>query len=411
MTLKKSRDLLFFAATVLITGVLILGLCKIFLQFSLSAGDDVITKEFDGDLGWRLKPGSYAIKAPLSFTKVKLYHNPYGLRSKAPDFIPSKTAKRIIVLGDSYTYAKRFPFEQTFTSLLEKELNARDGKEVEVLNAGVPGFGTAQELLLKRRLRKVYGLKAGVYVLAVFTNDILDNLCLSYGQQQKELIRPCYKLDSAGKLFLENKPINAPYAFSDTLRPIEQKGKKKGLLKIFKQQLQQYIQPFFQTRPDLVRWLVRHGLKISLPRKPGILNGWYEDPILAEGGPLTKALMETLRDEVRGEGAELLVMMIPSPFQIYTEAYKPILETAGVAPAAVKAWEDDVLRPQKTVEKMCGELGLKFLDLYPLFPSTKANWFIPGDGHFTAAAHRVVAQALADFLENPAPTAPQVLPQ
>ena len=86
-------------------------------------------------------------------------------KAKPPDTV------RIAVLGDSFAEAMHVPMEQTFWSLLERKLeecHAFPGKHVEVLNFGVSGYGTAQELMTLRK--KGLGLLtryrgAGVYHL------------------------------------------------------------------------------------------------------------------------------------------------------------------------------------------------------------------------------------------------------
>jgi hypothetical protein len=92
-------------------------------------------------------------------------------RTKPPDTV------RIAVLGDSFAEAMHVPMEQTFWSLLERRLeecHAFAGKHVEVLNFGVSGYGTAQELMTLRQ--KVWDYSPDIIVLALTTyNDIYDN--------------------------------------------------------------------------------------------------------------------------------------------------------------------------------------------------------------------------------------------
>jgi len=69
------------------------------------------------------------------------------------------------------------PVENTFWAVMEDRLkgcNAFAGKQIEVLNFGVSGYGTAQELLSLRQ--DVWDYQPDMVLLAVTTgNDISDN--------------------------------------------------------------------------------------------------------------------------------------------------------------------------------------------------------------------------------------------
>lgn len=69
------------------------------------------------------------------------------------------------------------PMEQTFWSQLERKLlecNAFPGKRVEIINFGVSGYGTAQELMTLRQ--KVWDYSPDIAMLAFTTfNDVYDN--------------------------------------------------------------------------------------------------------------------------------------------------------------------------------------------------------------------------------------------
>jgi len=58
--------------------------------------------------------------------------------------------RRIVALGDAFTLGAAVEREQTFSHVLESELR-KAGLAVDVLNAGVPGFGTAEECLYLER--------------------------------------------------------------------------------------------------------------------------------------------------------------------------------------------------------------------------------------------------------------------
>ncbi len=68
-----------------------------------------------------------------------------GLRDR--DYpIPKGKAFRILILGDSVTFGWGVNLEDTFVKKLEKILNEREGREFEVINLGVPGYNTRQEV-------------------------------------------------------------------------------------------------------------------------------------------------------------------------------------------------------------------------------------------------------------------------
>src|SRR5215218_7606776 len=103
--------------------------------------------------------------------------NSDGLRDREHTKSKPANTLRIAVVGDSYAEAFQVEREQAFWSVLERKLRecpALAGREVEVINFGVSGYGTAQELLTLRE--KVWSYAPDVVLLAVTTNnDVLDN--------------------------------------------------------------------------------------------------------------------------------------------------------------------------------------------------------------------------------------------
>lgn len=81
--------------------------------------------------------------------------------------------RRILVLGDSHTQGFEVNQDATFSSVLRKRLRAR-GLQAQVLNTGISGFGTAEQLLFLEREGLKY--KPDVVVLAFFDNDFDDNV-------------------------------------------------------------------------------------------------------------------------------------------------------------------------------------------------------------------------------------------
>lgn len=159
--------------TLLIASLLVaeLGL-RAFVRFSDMEAD---LYRADEKVGWMTRPHlhkRFDMKRPelhfLANTDAR------GLRgdTAAPPKAPGE--RRVLVLGDSFTWGIGVESNETFPAVLERELQSKLGPSVTVVNAGVPCYGTAQELAFYR----TYGreLSPDLVVLAYYPNDDADNI-------------------------------------------------------------------------------------------------------------------------------------------------------------------------------------------------------------------------------------------
>ncbi|MHB0955983.1 MAG: SGNH/GDSL hydrolase family protein [Pirellulaceae bacterium] len=125
--------------------------------------------------------------------RVWIEINGHGFRDRDRTVAKPPDTFRIAVLGDSFAEAFQVEMQTTFWAVLERELGARwprPGQRVEVLNFGVSGFGTAQELDMLRH-----------YVWAYHPNLILlqflasNDVCSNSRQLEPQTGRPFYTLD------------------------------------------------------------------------------------------------------------------------------------------------------------------------------------------------------------------------
>lgn len=181
-----------------------------FLFFDLNQGVDKI---FDAELGWKYKPGTYYIKPDTTFVPHEIQINELGLREGSTTDFSDGEKLRIVVLGDSFTFAKAVRDEDIYTSQLKKNLSNGSGKKYEIINAGIEGFGNAQQLILMKRLVEK-DISGHLYVLQVFPNDILDNLRLDYGSKKVNPVQPGYVIDDAGQLEFMHRPVEPDRATS-----------------------------------------------------------------------------------------------------------------------------------------------------------------------------------------------------
>lgn len=100
--------------------------------------------------------------------------NSDGLRGPETTPEPAPGTFRIALLGDSFIEGFDVQYPQTAGEVLERRLSQLRGAPVEVLNFGVGGYGTTQELLTLKH--EVWKYSPHLVLLGVTTgNDIADN--------------------------------------------------------------------------------------------------------------------------------------------------------------------------------------------------------------------------------------------
>ncbi len=125
------------------------------------------------EFGLRINEPNAVYRHRSPDVNVQFRINSQGMRADV-DYAYEKPAGklRILSLGDSFTAGYEVEVEDCFSSVLERELIAK-GYDVEVLNAGVSGYSTAEECLyLERELLKY---DPDVVLVSYYTNDPRDN--------------------------------------------------------------------------------------------------------------------------------------------------------------------------------------------------------------------------------------------
>jgi lysophospholipase L1-like esterase len=114
------------------------------------------------DLKYELTPGA---SGRVWGTDLKI--NSQGFRGPEPSSNPS--THRVIVLGDSIAFGNNLPLEDTFSFQLQQRLFSQ-GRDLEILNFGIGGYDTLQEV----SLLEIRGLKyhPDLVVVAYCLNDI-----------------------------------------------------------------------------------------------------------------------------------------------------------------------------------------------------------------------------------------------
>jgi len=95
-------------------------------------------------------PGSVDTKRTFPYRT-----NAHGLRDR--DRPPKASgSKRVLVIGDSYTWGYAVAEEEAYPQVAEQFLKARGRPDIEVINGGIPDYNSRQERQLLEQLMPIY---------------------------------------------------------------------------------------------------------------------------------------------------------------------------------------------------------------------------------------------------------------
>ncbi len=124
----------------------------------------------DPDLIYRLQPDNVVTWSSVEFTETS-HTNALGLRGAALG-PKAEGTQRLVAIGDSFTYGHGVQDDETYPAVVERLLRAR-GHDVEVVNAGVPGYSTDQAYTWA--LRDGLALAPDLLLVGVHCSDVSDN--------------------------------------------------------------------------------------------------------------------------------------------------------------------------------------------------------------------------------------------
>lgn len=162
--------LVFISLLITLLGVEVI--CRMKYKPAFSVWQSEYLFQLDPDLIYSIRPNFYSDYSTLEFPPP-VSINSYGMREKEPG-IKNPAFKRILVIGDSLTFGHGVKYEESYPKYLENILNSSSSRKFEVLNAGVPGYGTDQEY--KFYITRLYKLKPDYLIVSFCNNDVIDNM-------------------------------------------------------------------------------------------------------------------------------------------------------------------------------------------------------------------------------------------
>jgi lysophospholipase L1-like esterase len=339
--------------------------------------------------GFSLKPGAQGLWQKEG--KVSITINSAGLRDREHSLEKPPGTFRIAVLGDSYTEAMQLPMEQTYWARMEQELSgcsALAGRQVEVVNFGVSGYSTAQELLVLRH--KVQPYHPDLVLQALFTgNDITGN--------SRELdannIRP-YFLMKDGRLVLDDSFRRSMAFWLQQLPFSSEAFEVSRVLQVFREaryKLQAYLNEVEQQQ----RMKDRIGPEIDLDATVYLEP---TDPVWQKAWKITEELVLLIKREAEEQGSRYLLVSLSNSDQVH-----PNLQHRQTM--ARQLGMPDLFYPDRRIQALAKREGIELLSLAePLAAYAEEHGVFlhgfqnsqMGQGHWNASAHRLAGHLMSE---------------
>ncbi len=344
---------------------------------------------YDPELGWAGRPD---VRDHFEWIDARheVVQNRFGFRGRAWPHARSD-ARRVVFLGDSFTWGFGVGEAELFTQLLED----RAGGALEVVNLGVSGYGNDQELLLWQREGRRWSPDTTV-VMVTLNSDFWDNAeAERYGYA-----KPRFEATAGGRLELTGVPVPRRAGdWSDPTVDVEE-GFPSPVRWLLRSSALVGLTLQAASRNDAARrFLEAQGLVLS---RRGGYDGEHE-LYLTTPGPETErrwrllfAILDRLAADVKRSGAQVRIVLVPSVVLVYPDLWDAF---RSELPPPVAAGLDPAV-PGRRFAAWAERTAIPFTDLLPALRAAGANdpyLYFPENRHWTPAGHRAVAQVLQEL--------------
>lgn len=357
------KSIIFSAFTVLVSLLVSLFAAEIILHLTWTPPSLLSTRQFEQHpiYSWAPRPGISGRHVTMEYDYT-FSHTLQGLRggklfSTAP---PVTSLKRILFLGDSFTYGIGSGDDEIFFERINNALPA-----VEAINTGANGYGQRQQLAILDTLGA--SLKPDLVIIMFFWNDIEDNL-------NEDM--PSFSIDNDGNLIRTD--ISIPDDFDPlALRKLKTEEEAREswfrrtyLYKLFKEGIRGFRHSLFGVRERKIQTMNQKNI------------GWDK----------TYELLQMMQQRCREIGARMIIASIPD--------YELVSPDQG----ALKGQDMLNIAVETKLLELTAKLQIPYLDLLPELKTRQAGLSTPlyyhTDRHLTPAGNNEVAEILLPFIKT-----------
>jgi len=364
---KNKKNLVGNIVLLLVSIVMFLILLEMFVRIFDIAPQYGPLKMYEKDnlLDFKLLP-NYRGRFVKQEFEIEIHTNSLGLRDeeyhgKRPNGF------NVLALGDSFTWgAYGTELNETFVKILEKRLDEDSNRNYQVINAGVPGYGTDQQL----DYLKSYGsqFKPDVVLLNFFVgNDFFDN-----AQKNEFTAKDNYLVaNKAQQNSLEKLRIFLISHFH-SYRIME-----KGAIIFFDNFIQENVRGKLQYDER------EAGLFI----KPTIKE-------IQEQFDMTKQILDEMNSYLKSRNIKLVVVILPLDYQVDENKKQSFIQNN------LEGRDFDLGQPQKIILEWARQNDVNVIDLMPELEELEKDgelyWKL--NGHFNERGNEEVGRIVYEYL-------------
>jgi len=327
---------------------------------------------------------------------IKYQINSDGFRGE--EIVQGRDHTRIVIYGDSFIHAQFSVLKDTFAEQLEGKLTLRLGKDVEVINAGVAGYGPDQ--IIRRMEKELLWLEPDLIVVGVFAGN-------DYG----DLIRnKLYKLDDNGELqqnnFIVSEEIKRKMALArgelllkkilrDVARSVRlneqrkdekvQSGRKR--VESFLKQNSKEFQEYIAEGDNIVRILASDPYNADVSLTPDSNSAVYKKKLMAR-------VIERMKEITDNLSIPLVLLIIPHPMDVLNGVH----DSGEVDRQAYPEYRPEALT--NTLQRIADEHNIDSVNLFDIYQQRDAAqlYFSGGDDHWNELGQEVAAEEVTNYL-------------
>lgn len=357
------RDILINIIVAVITIILFLSLFEVTLRIFFP--QKLYTFQFDDKLIYKLTPNVDTVHYYKAEFNAKFTTNSKGIVGEEEYLYEKENEKyRIIMLGDSFIEARQVENNEKASWLLENNLRKKRFN-VDVINMGVSGYGTDQEVyyLISEGLK----YNPNLVILNIFVgNDISETAKDDvYKLENDSLVKNKVKIATYRKVWASIRRHShvASFFSENFLKPLifKKTKNKEGLKEI------------------PIRFL--NNLDNSSDSN-------YEKNALEKVGLLIKKMKNTLELN----NIKLLVVIIPEKEQLSNEIFQAHYNITDLSTI-------NIIKYQSMLINILNAEKIECIDLLPILSNEQNNTFyFEEDSHFNIKGNKKLAETIQEWI-------------